>query len=1098
VSPGPSSLPAGLATFLSVDLGLRGWSEEASTDEAGEAQRRLAVIVSAVAARHGGAATVGASEAASFAFARAADGLACALDAQRELAAQRLRLLRMGLHSGEAQLGGGAGHLSPALASAARLRDLGHAGQVLVSQACADLVTGRLPPGASLSDLGLHRMRDLSRPEPVFQLCHPELPASFGPLRSLGRYRHNLAVELTSFVGREAAMAELGTLLGGHGLVSVVGSGGCGKTRLALHVAAEALGARASEAWFVGLSGLADPSLVPGAVMAAMGIQGAPGQSHTETLVADLAEKNALVLLDNCEHVLDGASALAEALVSACGRLAVLATSRQPLGVAGEVVWRVPSLSLPDVGSCAALEASEAARLFRDRARSARPGFGFSVDNAPAVAAICRCLDGIPLAIELAAARVAMMSPETLAEALADRFHLLSGGRPGAVPRQATLWASVDWSYGLLPEVERALLRRLSVFAGGFSLEAAQHVGATGERGRGEVLQLLSSLVDKSLVQVNDQGDRYRLLETIRAYAAGALAGSSEEATARDRHLSFYLGLGEGAETGLWSSATASWLGVLSAEHDNLRAALDWAMASGQADAGARLLCAIGPFLYLRSYSSEGLSRCHELLAHAVAPAWQAGLYWWASYFAWWSDAAACQSYGEDLIELGRQLGDDLAVARGLAKVAEGQSHSDPATALGTLAEGLAKARAVGDDIAIVECLNLSSGANNILGRWREALACAEEALAVAERTNNPLGVPCAMGWIPGPAMQLGQFERAGVVTEALAVLAAELGSDMVRQMANLCRGELGLYRCEPSAVQAMAEARRMAERNRNNEDLGDIRHWQGTLALALGQEEEGCRALEEAIPLVDVYRPICGARARCLLAEAAVRRGDLAEGRRRLEEVRAMPSYAPLVTRARARLARASGDHHLAWELATEGLGSARSSGECLRVIEFLELLALLCADEESYLESGRLLGAASAERRRIGYVRSLPDQADLDAAIAKAQVVLGAPGLASALSEGESASLDEAVAYLQRGRGRRDRPSIGWASLTPTERSVVELVAAGLSNEEIGGRMFVSTATVKTHLHHIFGKLGVANRRQLALAASDAGRLAKDPAPR
>ena len=250
-----------------------------------------------------------------------------------------------------------------------------------------------------------------SRPLLAYQLCHPELPAGSPPLRSLERYRHNLAVRLTSFVGREAALAELGELLAEHALVTVTGSGGCGKTRLAQHVAAEALGVRADEAWFVELSGLGDPGLVPGALMAAMGIQEVPGQPHTATLVAHLVDREALVLLDNCEHVLAGASALAEALVSACGRLAVLATSRQPLGVAGEVVWRVPSLSLPEAGALGALESSEAARLFWDRARSARPGFAFSAGNAQAVAAICQRLDGIPLAIELAAARVALMSP---------------------------------------------------------------------------------------------------------------------------------------------------------------------------------------------------------------------------------------------------------------------------------------------------------------------------------------------------------------------------------------------------------------------------------------------------------------------------------------------------------------------------------------------------------------------------------------------------------------------------------------------------------------------------------------------------------------
>ena len=284
--------------------------------------------------------------------------------------------------------------------------------------------------------------------------------------------------------------------------------------------------------------------------------------------------------------------------------------------------------------------------------------------------------------------------------------------------------------------------------------------------------------------------------------------------------------------------------------------------------------------------------------------------------------------------------------------------------------------------------------------------------------------------------------------------------------------------------MQVLAEARQLTERTHDDRNLGDVRHWQGALALALGQENEGCRALEEAVPLADAFRPICGARIRCLLAEAAVRRGDLAVARRWLDEALAMPSPGPRATRAQARLARAAGDHHRAWELAEEGLGSAHGSGSRLLVIDFLELLALLSVDAKRYLEAGHLLGAAATERQRTGYVRFVPDQADVDVAMAKIEAALGASGLAAALSKGAVLSADQAVGYARRGRGQRGRPSAGWASLTPTEQKVVELVVQGLSNAEIGEAMFVSAATVKSHLNHIFAKLGVPDRRQLASA--------------
>jgi ATP/maltotriose-dependent transcriptional regulator MalT len=405
-------------------------------------------------------------------------------------------------------------------------------------------------------------------------------------------------------------------------------------------------------------------------------------------------------------------------------------------------------------------------------------------------------------------------------------------------------------------------------------------------------------------------------------------------------------------------------------------------------------------------------------------------------------------------------------------------------------------AKAVGDETTVVDCLGDSASANTTLGHWREALRCAEEALAIADRTGYRWGTGYAMAWVPAPAFQLGQLDRAGEVTEAMMAFGEELGSTLVTTGAYMARGELGIYRSQPSAAEALAEARRLEGRIGDITTLLDIVHWQGVLALSLGREEEGRLALEEALPLTSA-RPNYGARILCLLAEAAVRRGDLAEARRRLEEARALPSPGPWAARARARLARASADHYLAWELANEGLGQAYNSGERLRVIELLELVAVLCADEGRHMESARLLGAAGADRQRIGYARFVPDQAEVDEARAKAEAALGAAGLATALAEGASLPLDEAVAQLQRGRGPRNRPSFGWASLTPTERTVVELVSAGLSNDEIGGRMFVSTATVKTHLHHIFAKLGVANRRQLACTARGDDHLARAMLP-
>ena len=1085
------ALPAGTATFLSAEVVPADREREVGGDEVANAMGRIEAVVTPAVGRYGGIRQVGRREPGSVtaAFARASEAVVCALEVQRALEAQGLPCLRMGVSTGEAQLHGEVRHFGQAVGRAARLRDLAHGGQVLLSRAAADLVADHLPPGASLEDLGTNRMRDLGRPEQVYQLAHPDLRSGFPPLRSLDRYAHNLPVQLTNFVGREAAVAEVVRLMVDHGLVTLTGSGGCGKTRLALQVAAEALGPW-PEAWFVDLSGLADPALVSAAVLAAMGVKEVPDQSHVDTLTSWLATRAALIVLDNCEHVVAAASALAVVLVQRCGRLVVLATSREPLGVAGEVVWRVPCLSLPGEvvpADIEALDASEAVQLFRDRARAARSNFAITDDNAPAVAAICQRLDGIPLAIELAAARVRMMSAERVAEALAERFHLLTGGTRSAVPRQQTLRASVNWSYELLSEAERALLRRLSVFTGGLTLDAAESVGASDEQDRYEVLGLLAALVDKSLVQVNDMGDRYHMLETVRAYAAEQLALAGEEHATRDRHLCFMADLAEVAEKGMWTSATASWLGLLDAEHDNLRAALDWSLSSGQFDTGARLTYAIGQYLYIRCFRTEGRRRCEEFLAQDLSQPRRAELYWWAAGLALYSDPSATLRYGQALVSLGRELGDDVAIARGLVQVACVQQFSDPASGLRTLEEALPTARAVGDGISVVDCLCLSASAYANVGCPRDALRYAEEALAALGSIDDTWGGGFATAFVAEAASELGELDRASEAAAALMELAENLDEQFFRQQAHWSLGVVAMYRCGPSAGGELAVARELAQRNHDDLHLAGILYAQGCLALALGQQEAGCRALEAVVPIADTFQPVTGIRARCILAEASVRRGELAEARRWLDAGLTLPlaDQLVLVTRAQARLALVRGDLLRASELAADGLGSARRSGEQLLVVDFLELLAVIATDRERYAEAGRLFAAAAKERERLGYARFAIDQPDVDVAMAKLEVALGTSRLTTARSEGTALSLDEVVDYALRGRGRRGRPSAGWASLTPTERRVVHLVVEGLTNAEIGAGMFVSTATVKSHLTHIFTKLGVSNRRQLAGAA-------------
>ncbi|HEX2084961.1 MAG TPA: hypothetical protein VHF89_04710, partial [Solirubrobacteraceae bacterium] len=547
-------------------------------------------ILDEAIARHGGARPVeqGEGDSVVAAFTRARDAVASALDAQRALLAEdwppdaQLRV-RMALHTGDAQLRDEGNYFGGAVNRCARLRAVAHGGQVLLSGATAELVVDHLPDGADLSDLGMHRLRDLGRAERVFALVHPDLLESVPPPRSLDQVPNNLPVQLTSFVGRGRELVELETLLASTRLLTLAGAGGCGKTRLALQLAADALDRFPDGAWCLELAPLSDPGLIESALATTVGVRPLPGQTSLEAAVFHLAAQRALVLLDNCEHVLETCAHVAEVLLHGCLGVTVLATSREPLGVGGETTWRVPSLSLPpeqtgDVSQ--SLGSSDAMRLFSERATKVHPSFAVTSDSAAHVAQICQELDGIPLAIELAAARVRVLSPEQIAERLDDAFRLLTSGSRTALPRHRTLRGTMDWSYRLLSEREQVLLGRLAVFAGSFSLEAAEEVCAGAPLEAEDILDGVAALVDKSLV-VMEPGDaeaRYRLLETVRQYGAEQLTAAGAVERYRERHARHFLAFAESNAPHLFGGEDEPGLVArMALDHDNLRAASAWA-----------------------------------------------------------------------------------------------------------------------------------------------------------------------------------------------------------------------------------------------------------------------------------------------------------------------------------------------------------------------------------------------------------------------------------------------------------------------------------------------------------------------------------------
>ncbi|MDT5201944.1 MAG: hypothetical protein QOH34_3466, partial [Mycobacterium sp.] len=529
-------LPTGTVTLVLADVegSTRLW--ETQPEQMTAAIGRMNQVVSDTIATHSGVRPVEQGEGDSFvaAFARASDAVACALELQRApLAPIRLRI---GIHTGEIQLRDEGNYAGPTINRTARLRDLGHGGQTLLSGATEALVLDGLPDDVWLSDRGTHSIRDLPRPERVMQLCHPDLVNDFLPLRvSKAVVSQHLPMQLTSFVGRDEQLTQVRELLTQNRLVTLTGAGGVGKTRMAIQIAGQSVNEFADGIWYVDLAPITDPDLVPITTARALRLPEEPGRSTTDTLRRFVADRQLLVVLDNCEHLLDASATLTMALLEAAPRLSLLATSREPIGVAGELSWRVPSLPLAD----------KAIELFVDRACRARPDFVVTEDNAATVTEICRRLDGVPLAIELAAARVRALSLAEILDSLHDRFRLLTGGARTAVRRQQTLRASVDWSHALLTEPERVLFRRLAAFMGGFDLDGAQSVCGGGDVERYQVLDQLALLVDKSLVVADESGSRtrYRLLETMRQYALEKLGESGEADVVRTRHRDYYTAL---------------------------------------------------------------------------------------------------------------------------------------------------------------------------------------------------------------------------------------------------------------------------------------------------------------------------------------------------------------------------------------------------------------------------------------------------------------------------------------------------------------------------------------------------------------------------
>ena len=880
-----ADLPTGTVTFLFTDIvgSTKLWEQHPETIR--QALVRHDALVEQIVAEQGGHVVRPRGEGDSrFAvFARATDAVVAAAALQQALTAEPwptpapLRV-RMALHTGEADLRAG-DYYGTVVNRCARLRAVAHSGQTLLSEATYALVREHPLPGIEFHDLGAHRLKDLQQPEHIVQLVVPDLQADFPPLVTLDGRPTNLPVQPTPFIGREREVVVVRERLlrPAVRLLTLTGPGGTGKTRLALQVAADLLDAFANGVWFVDLASIRDPALVATTIARTLGVKETGSQPLLDTLKASLAAKQVLLLLDNFEQVVAAAPIVAELLASASG-LKALVTSRAVLNLQSEHEFPVPPLALPDSRSQtdpAVLAQYDAVHLFVQRAQAVKPDFQITHANMGVVTEICQRVDGLPLAIELAATRIKLLPPHALLARLHDRLRFLTGGGRDRPARQQTLRIAIDWSYALLDAGEQMLFRRLAVFVGGCTVEAAEAVCAAGCDLPVEVLDGLHSLLDKSLLVAEDGPDGdpcFRMLETIREFALEQLESSGEAHTIYRRHATYYLALAEEAEPALRGPHPGVWLDRLAREHGNLRAALAWSRADGDSrsadhggasdhgdDTELRLVAALWRFWHRRRYLSEGRERLEHALARlssrngSSSPQLRAKLLAGAGIFALLQgELTTASARLQESKQLWRNVGDSPELVRTLywqGRVFDRQGN--PARAQALLEESLALARELHDTVAIMEALLALVWLARDGGDYERAVALLEERLALARAIDDPVSIADSLLYLGRITRYQGDSGGAkGFFEESLA-LARQLEdkwsmAELYFNLGWVARDQSDYAR----ATQLLEESVALAREVGNTERVADALYFLAWVGRDQGHWIRAAEVLEESLSL--------------------------------------------------------------------------------------------------------------------------------------------------------------------------------------------------------------------------------------------------------
>lgn len=928
-----------------------------------------------------------------------------------------------------------------------------------------------------------------SRPRRAAQPISGSSPASV-PSQPNAPSAESLSAAGKAFLGREPVLRELELLLRDARLVTLTGPPGIGKSRLSVELARRVAAEHRDGACLVELAPIGDEDRLPDALAAALSISEEPGQSLADTLVARMQHRELLLVVDNCEHLLEASGRLIEMLLSRCAGVTIVATSREPLGIPLERVCKVQALSVPDpadAGADASPSDYEAVSLFVERARAVAPGFALNDHIAPAVAEICRRLDGIPLAIELAAALVSHLTPAEIAGRLDDRFNLLADGS-SKLARHRTLAAAVDWSYELLSAPEQTLLRRASVFAGGFDLDAATAICARGDLDEEGIAERLDQLAAKSLLIADAPAGRYRLLETIRAYGAAQLERSGEVASLRESHAQYYVKLAAEAAPQLEGSAQARWLTRLDTEYADLRAALEWSLGHGRSTWAQELAASLAWFWRMRCHFSEGRRLLEAALSSGdgEATALTAKMLWGTGVMTMLTgDSDRATSLLDESASRYRELGDRSGEARALLMLASSTQGTPRAVVLAH--ESAELARESGDDWCVALALFVGGYEYLYSSEFANAQPEFEQCVEVARAAANTEGLRLGLLFLGQIALYQGDDERAQPLLEEALALSEELGDDYGRGTTLQYLGGLAMRRQEHEHARELLDGAIDLLRRTRPADLMISLVARSRVARIQGDHALARDLLGEALALAALHRDDA-TPALLEMGDHAAEEGDELSARRYLEEAleisrsRGIWLHVARALEGLGRLARDDGDPRRAMMLYREAL---RLNGECDNLpgaAVDLDALAGLAWVEGRPQQAARLFGAAHSVRRVRGAARAAAQAPEAETDLAQVRAALPVATFAAAWTAGTRMSVEAAEKELGSCANRHARACTGWESLTEAEHNVATLVAEGMTNKDVADRLHVTRDTVKTHLSHIYAKLDISGRGELA----------------